>query len=137
VGGHRRTGFDRGIGRRGARSGSLTGIPSFYIGGHSGWAQIGDLSTVLLLAVVLEIRPAAFSGESHEMASRRIGVLVGGAFLASHRGAIHWSYTCLGTSGHAGRRELTGTLEVLRALLLSRVLRWLRHDVWLHRPSCL
>jgi branched-chain amino acid transport system permease protein len=42
--------------------GLLQEYTSFYIGGHSGWAQIGNLSTVLLLAVVLELRPRGLFG---------------------------------------------------------------------------
>ena len=42
--------------------GLLQQYTSFYIGGHSGWAQIGDLSTVLLLAGVLEWRPRGLFG---------------------------------------------------------------------------
>jgi branched-chain amino acid transport system permease protein len=42
--------------------GLLQQYTTFYIGGHSGWAQIGDLSTVLLLAVVLEWRPRGLFG---------------------------------------------------------------------------
>jgi branched-chain amino acid transport system permease protein len=42
--------------------GLLQDYTSFYIGGHSGWAQIGNLSTVLLLAVVLEWRPRGLFG---------------------------------------------------------------------------
>ena len=35
---------------------------SFYIGGHPGWAEIGNLSVVLLLALVLEWRPRGLFG---------------------------------------------------------------------------
>jgi branched-chain amino acid transport system permease protein len=35
---------------------------SFYVGGHLGWAEIGNLSVVLLLAVVLEWRPRGLFG---------------------------------------------------------------------------
>jgi branched-chain amino acid transport system permease protein len=35
---------------------------SFYVGGHPGWAEIGNLSVVLLLAVVLEWRPRGLFG---------------------------------------------------------------------------
>jgi branched-chain amino acid transport system permease protein len=35
---------------------------NFYLGGRSGWAEIGNLSTVLLLAVVLEWRPRGLFG---------------------------------------------------------------------------
>jgi branched-chain amino acid transport system permease protein len=35
---------------------------SFYIGGHPGWAEIGNLSVVLLLAFVLEWRPRGLFG---------------------------------------------------------------------------
>ncbi len=35
---------------------------TFYIGGHPGWAEIGNLSVVLLLALVLEWRPRGLFG---------------------------------------------------------------------------
>ncbi|MGA7835580.1 MAG: branched-chain amino acid ABC transporter permease [Acidimicrobiales bacterium] len=44
--------------------GLLQDYTSFYIGGHSGWAQIGNLSTVLLLALVLEWRPRGLFGNA-------------------------------------------------------------------------
>ncbi|HEY5266174.1 MAG TPA: branched-chain amino acid ABC transporter permease [Acidimicrobiales bacterium] len=42
--------------------GLLQDYTSFYIGGHQGWAEIGNLSVVLLLAVVLEWRPRGLFG---------------------------------------------------------------------------
>jgi len=42
--------------------GLLQDYTSFYIGGHPGWAEIGNLSVVLLLALVLEWRPRGLFG---------------------------------------------------------------------------
>ena len=42
--------------------GLLQDYTSFYIGGHPGWAEIGNLSVVLLLALVLEVRPRGLFG---------------------------------------------------------------------------
>jgi len=44
--------------------GLMQDYTSFYIGAHSGWAQIGNLSTVLLLALVLEWRPRGLFGNA-------------------------------------------------------------------------
>jgi len=105
--------------------GLLQQYTSFYIGGHSGWAQIGDLSTVLLLAVVLELRPVDSSGESRETALTSSGPSHGGRTpRALHRAALIGLHVPWVLPGTLDIVNSTGPSRCWRCASCSRESRW-------------